>query len=213
MGKIKNIEPSAGERILQAAKEVFAQKGFAATRMQEIADHAGINKGLLHYYYKSKERLFRAVFEDAFTRFSRRLNDILASEMPLLEKLDSLVDEYLDMLLEHPNLPGFIVSELHTNSEEFIHELMNMKERPDPARLIMQVHLEAQAGRIRDVDPFHLVLSILSMCAFPFIARPLFQKMANIDDDMYRSLMQTRKKAVKDLLFHAIRIPDQSDKS
>lgn len=204
------METNTEEKILIAAREIFTQRGFAGTRMQEIADRAGINKGLLHYYFKTKETLFKAIFKEAFLQFSRKLNEVLSSERPVMEKVESIVDEYLDLLLANPNLPGFIVNELHTNTEAFIAEIMSMSERPDPSRLIMQLHLDSQAGKIRQVDPFHTVLNILSMCVFPFIARPMLQSMVHLDDATYLHLMRQRKAAIKDFIRHAIQSPDQS---
>ena len=80
--------------------------------MQEIADRAGINKGLLHYYFRSKEALFKVIFREAFTRFSKILHTVLSEDRPLLEKIDRIVDEYMDLLCQNPALPGFIVNEL-----------------------------------------------------------------------------------------------------
>ncbi|HNA17232.1 MAG TPA: helix-turn-helix domain-containing protein, partial [Ferruginibacter sp.] len=51
------------QKILESARNVFIQKGLAGARMQDIADHAGVNKALLHYYFTSKDKLFNIVFE------------------------------------------------------------------------------------------------------------------------------------------------------
>jgi TetR/AcrR family transcriptional regulator len=56
-------------KILQAAREVFQRKGLYGARMQEIADAAGINKALLHYYFRNKDKLFDAIFSDVFQNF------------------------------------------------------------------------------------------------------------------------------------------------
>lgn len=210
MGKNKHAEPGTEAKILAAARELFAQRGYAGTRMQEIADYAGINKGLLHYYFKTKETLFKAVFKESFQEFSQKLNEIFASSRPLLEKLDAVVDEYMYILLANPNLPGFIVSELHTNTEAFVEEIMSLSSRPDPSKLMMQLHLEAQAGRIRLVDPFQTMLHLFSMCVFPFIARPMIQGMVHLDNQTYMELMRHRKAAIKDFLRHALLPEDQT---
>ena len=195
---------STEEKILDAAREIFAQRGFSGARMQDIADQAGINKGLLHYYFRSKEALFKVIFREAFTRFSKTLHTVISEERPLLEKIDRIVDEYTDMLCQNPALPGFIVNELHTNPDQFVAEIMQLPERPDPSRLVLQLHIESQAGRIRKVDPLQTMLSILSMCAFPFIARPMLQRMVHIDQETYLGLMRQRTHAVKDFIRTAL---------
>ena len=200
MDDTKNTE----EKILDAAREIFAQRGFSGARMQDIADQAGINKGLLHYYFRSKEALFKVIFREAFIRFSKTLHTVISEERPLLEKIDRIVDEYTDLLCQNPALPGFIVNELHTNPDQFVAEIMQLPERPDPSRLVLQLHIESQAGRIRKVDPLQAMLSILSMCAFPFIARPMLQRMVHIDQETYLGLMRQRTHAVKDFIRTAL---------
>ncbi|MCB9082306.1 MAG: TetR/AcrR family transcriptional regulator [Lewinellaceae bacterium] len=200
-----NTDPNTEEKILQAARDVFTSKGFAATRMQEIADHAGINKGLLHYYFKSKERLFRAVFSDAFRRFMRSINPVIDSNAPLLEKIRTIVHSYLEMLLENPLLPGFLANEIHTNHEGFLQEMFQDQERPHVAELIVSIQLEVQAGRIReDVNPFHLVMNILSMCAFPFIARPMLTQLTPLNDETFMILMHQREQEIMKVIERTI---------
>ena len=194
------------EKILEAARTVFTQKGYAAARMQEIADVAEINKGLLHYYFRSKERLFHAVFEEAFGRVVKHVNHIFESNLPLFEKIEGFVEKYMDTLLENPEVPAFVVNELNQKGEAFVKELMQKRQKPNPMPLIMQIQMEVDAGKIRQVNPFQLVLSLLSMCAFPFIARPLFKSFAQIDDRMYMQLMESRKKEIVDLVINGIKL-------
>lgn len=200
------MEETTEGKILAAAKEVFTRKGFAATRMQEIADVAGINKGLLHYYFRSKNKLFHAVFDEAFGQFALRINEVSAADMPLLEKIEAFVSQYMDTLIANPALPSFVINELNQKGEAFVKDLMSREKKPNLLPLIGQIQMEIQAGRIREVNPFHLVLNMLSMCAFPFIARPLFQGIAQVDDQTYLKLMESRKREVIDFIHYAIKI-------
>jgi TetR/AcrR family transcriptional regulator len=198
-------EPSAEGKILEAARQVFMQKGFAAARMQEIADVAGINKGLLHYYFRNKNQLFRAVFDEAFERFALQINEVFAADLPLRRKIEAFVEHYIDIMLENPALPSFVLNELNQKGEEFVAEIMSRSHRPNPLPLIGQIQLEVDTGRIRPLNPLHLLLNMLSMCAFPFIARPLFQGIAQVDDAAYLRLMASRKREVADFIWRAIR--------
>ena len=199
-------EQNTESKILEAARQVFTQKGFAAARMQEIADVAGINKGLLHYYFRNKNKLFKAVFDEAFERFALKVNDIFAADIPLFEKIEAFVDQYMDIMLENPSLPAFVINELNQKGDEFVKGIMNRKHRPNPLLLIGQIQMEVEAGRIRPVNPLHLVLNMLSMCAFPFIARPMFQGLVQVDDATYLKLMENRKREVTDFILNAIRV-------
>ena len=192
-------------KILDAAREVFTKKGYAAARTQEIAEAAGVNKGLLHYYKWNKTKLFQAVFDEAFTKFALQINEIFEADLSLFEKIESFVDNYMDILLENPYLPAFVINELNQNQEGFINDLLGRKERPNPMKLLVQIQMEAQAGRIRaEVNPFHLLLNMVSLCAFPFIARPLLQRIVQIDEATYMQFLQMRKKEVTSFIIHSI---------
>jgi TetR/AcrR family transcriptional regulator len=198
-------EPNAESKILEAARQVFMQKGYAAARMQEIADAAGMNKGLLHYYFRNKDKLFTAVFDEAFERFALQINAVFAADLPLFDKVEAFVDAYMDIMLDNPALPGFVINELNQKGEQFVKQLMSRQHRPNPLPFIGQIQLEIEAGRIRPVNPLHLLLNMLSMCAFPFIARPMFQGIVQVDDASYLKLMESRKREVVDFILNAIR--------
>lgn len=193
------------EKILVAARAVFMQKGFAAARMQEIADEAQINKGLLHYYFRSKNRLFQAVFQEAFGKVILHINQVFETELPLFEKIEIFVTRYMQTLLDNPQLPVFVINELNQKGVDFIDELLDRGQRPNPLPLIMQIQAEVEAGNIRQVNPFHLVLSMLSMCVFPFIAQPLFQAFAQVNEQQYKQLLQNRAQEIIDLIIFSIR--------
>ena len=199
------MEQDVTTKILAAAKEVFTKKGYAAARTQEIAEVAGVNKGLLHYYKWNKEKLFRAVFHEAFNEFALSINSVFEADIPLFEKIEKFVHTYIGILLDNPALPSFVINELNQNQEAFIEDILSQKERPNPMKLMVQIQMEAQAGRIREnITPFNLFLNILSMCVFPFIARPLLQQVVQIDDSTYMQFMEHRKKEITDFVIHAI---------
>ncbi|MFK5974290.1 MAG: TetR/AcrR family transcriptional regulator, partial [Flavobacteriaceae bacterium] len=104
-------------RILTAAKNVFQRKGMDGSRMQEIANEAGINKAMLHYYYRSKQLLFEAVFKNAFSLLAPQLNAILNDDSSIEEKIKNFTHNYITFILKHPYLPNFIIQELNRNPE------------------------------------------------------------------------------------------------
>ena len=92
------------EKIFSAAREVFHRKGFAAARMQEIADEAGINKAMLHYCFKNKDQLFEAVFLNAFGQLAPQINEIFNSEETLFVKIEKFTESYISFVMENPFL-------------------------------------------------------------------------------------------------------------
>src|SRR6185436_8076926 len=99
-------------RILDAAHTVFMRRGTAGARMQEIAKEAGVNSALLHYYFRSKERLSEAVFRRAAGELLPAVIQTLGEKRELEEKIEAVIDIELSRLIKTPYLPGYILSEL-----------------------------------------------------------------------------------------------------
>ena len=191
------------EKILQAAKTVFQQKGFDGTRMQDIADEADINKALLHYYFRSKDRLFDAVFRDAFKKFFPKVQEILVSDIPLQKKLEGFIDKYIDMVTENPFLPIFILNEVNRNPDK-IDEIINLQVI-NPQLLFQSVQKEIESGNIRPIDPRHLIVSTIGMCLFPFLAKPIIKNfLMNNSEEEYKLFISQRKKEVTELVLKSI---------
>ena len=95
--------------ILTAAQQHFVQKGYAATRMEDIAAAADINKAMLHYYFRTKEKLFEEIVNQTLNTLIPRIAQAMDSEGTVLEKLEVVVNTYVTTLLEYPDIPFFIM--------------------------------------------------------------------------------------------------------
>ncbi|MBN2682315.1 MAG: TetR family transcriptional regulator [Bacteroidales bacterium] len=197
-------------KILEAAQDVFTEKGMSGTRMQEIADKAGINKSLLHYYYRSKEKLFGAVFKTVLTRFLPKTLKILNAEMPLFEKIEKFVDAYLDIIMKNPSAPIFLINEMHKNpngiASIMINAFTDMGFHP-AERFAVDVETAKKQGLIRDdVNAKHLFVNMMSICIFPVAARPLLQRIGfdNNSKD-YDLFLSVRKTEVRNFIINSIK--------
>jgi len=198
-GKEENTE----ERILNAAKEVFLRKGMAGARMQEIANEAGINKSLLHYYYRSKDKLFLSVFRLAIQNFIPEIKSIIFSDSPVTDKIDRFVGEYIDVLLNNPFVPLFILQEIQRDPDRLLG--IFQEEGIQPQMVLAQFKQAVDNEEIRAIDPVHLLINILSMCIFPIAARPMMQRMFyNNDSGAYDEFLEERKKVVSEFVKNAI---------
>ncbi len=191
--------------ILNAAKRIFQQKGMQGTRMQEIADEAGINKALLHYYFRSKQLLFEAVFKHAFLLLAPQLNSVINEDTSLFEKIEKFSTNYISFILKHPYLPNFIIQELNRNPE-FINQLIEKKEFPSIEKFKKQVVENIQNGTIKPIDPSQLFMNLISLNMLPFLAAPLLKGFLNIDNDAYQQLLENRKTEVADFITNALKI-------
>jgi len=194
------------QKILDAAASVFHAKGYDGARMQKIADKAGINKGLLHYYFKTKDSLFEKVYSSAFRKILEQMATALSKAVPLDEKIEAMVDGYFDMLLTNPALPRFVMNELSKDPGQFV--LKNMSRQMEAAFTVFEsaVQKEISAGRIRPTDPRQLCMSIVALSVFPFMGKPVLQYVLGVDHKEYQVLMQDRKLLVKQFIRQAISV-------
>jgi TetR/AcrR family transcriptional regulator len=191
------------EKILAAAQTVFIKKGMDGSRMQEIADEAGINKALLHYYFRSKQKLFEAIFSMVFNQIFPDIRNLLFSEEPFEDKIADFIEKYIDLLLKHPFLPSFILKEINRDPE-FLASVIK-KQGINPADIVTVIEKEMNKGKIRKMDPRELMVNILCLSIFPFAARPLMQIVFfNNDQKAYKKFLIQRKDTVKEFLLNSI---------
>jgi TetR/AcrR family transcriptional regulator len=200
----KVVEDSTTEqKILAAAKQIFTLKGLSGARMQDIADQAGINKALLHYYFRSKDKLFEVIFHEAFSRFLPQLNHVIASDMPLFEKIEKFTGYYIDMAIENPFLPLFVLNEMNKHPAEFFKKTW-ANNPPQVEILVAQIERDKKKGLIKNIAPVQLVMNMMSLCVFPFVGKPLFKMIMHIEEQQFRQLMEQRKKEVAAFIIAAI---------
>lgn len=204
MDKIK-IEKSAEEKILAAAKKVFTTKGMAGARMQDIADEAGINKALLHYYFRSKEKLFEVIFFEAAQKLFPRINLIFESDMPLFEKIENFAEQYITMMSENPYLPLFVLNEVSKEPEIFIKKIWGKQNMPHPEKFLVQIEREVKNRTIKKVSPLHLLINLISLSVFPFVAKPMIQFTLGLDEMQFKNVMEQRKKEVAKFIIDSIK--------
>jgi TetR/AcrR family transcriptional regulator len=95
------------QQILDAAREVYIERGFLATEIGEIAKKAGIARGLVYYYYKDKTEVFQTLFEDALTAAVQFVSAKLKTNQPPLERLQLYALHYLHTAAHEPKMVNF----------------------------------------------------------------------------------------------------------
>ncbi|WP_460557746.1 TetR/AcrR family transcriptional regulator [Ferruginibacter profundus] len=201
----KKKDDTTEEKILAAARKVFTTKGMAGARMQDIADEAGINKAMLHYYFRDKDKLFEVIFMEEANKFFPRINFIFESEAPLFEKIELFVNEYIDEMVENPYLPWFIMNEANRDAEQFFARVWSMTKNPRPMKFLEQIEKEVKKGTIKKVNPLHLLLNLLSMTIFPFIARPMIIKNLKMSDQQFEQVIEQRRKEIPKFIIDSIK--------
>lgn len=198
------LPDSTEQKIFDAAHEIFTQKGMDGTKMQEIADLAGINKALLHYYYRTKEKLFEAVAKAVIGTAVPVIRQLFEGEQPLQEKIRYFVDFYISLISRNPFIPLFIISEINKHPDQFF-EAMFPQEMTRPEVFFKQVQIEIAEGRIRPVSPKHLIVNIISLCVFPFVGKPMMRLVLGMGTGEMRVFMEERKAEVTSFVLAALR--------
>jgi TetR/AcrR family transcriptional regulator len=201
----KNKDLTTETSILNAAKRIFQHKGMDGARMQEIADEAGINKALLHYYYRSKQLLFEAVFTNSFLLLAPQLNKVINDESSLFDKIRNFTNNYISFVIKHPYLPNFIIQELNRNPE-FVSKLISNEQFPNINKFKKQVVISVNEGLIKPINPEQLFINIMALNMLPFIAAPLLKGFLTINNNNYQQLMEDRKTVVAEFIINAIKI-------
>jgi len=201
----KTKDSTTESEILKAAKRIFQYKGMAGARMQEIADEAGINKALLHYYYRSKQLLFEAVFKSAFLLLAPQLNKVINDDSSIFDKIKNFTNNYISFVIKHPYLPNFIIQELNRNPE-FVERLINEEHFPNIEKFRNQVNQSVQEGAIKPIKAEQLFINIVALNMLPFIAAPLLKGFLTIDDASFQQLLEERKTEVAAFIINAIKI-------
>ena len=191
-------------KILEAAKNVFQTKGMDGARMQEIADEAKINKAMLHYYYRSKQLLFEAVFKQAFSLLAPQLNAILNDDSSIEEKIKNFTENYTSFMMKHPYLPNFIIHELNKN-EEFIVKLKQNTGFPNLEKFKAKVEDEINKGILIPINADQLFVNIIALNIFPFLGKPLIKAFTDKDEQSYKEFVESRKTEVSKFIINSIK--------
>jgi TetR/AcrR family transcriptional regulator len=195
---------STEQRILAAAKKIFIKQGMAGARMQDIANEAGINKAMLHYYFRSKEKLFEMIFQEEMGKLMLRITDIFTSDEPLFIKIEMFCRQYMETLIETPYIPLFIIHELNRQPKKFIENIWKDK-KPPLEKMMEQIEDEIKKGTIKPIDPFQLILNMMSLCIFPFVGKPILQHISGMSNEHYLEMLELRKTEVSRFIIASIK--------
>jgi TetR/AcrR family transcriptional regulator len=190
--------------ILQAARKVFIEKGLDGARMQEIADEAGINKALLHYYFRSKEKLFEMIFQEEIVKFFPKMVSLMSSEdLSFEEKIRTFVTNYISIFINNPFLPSFIIREIHRNPENISQYFV--KSGFDIGNVKFAITNLAKQLNMNYNEARHFMINMVSLCIFPFAGRPLIERILFYDDKVeYNRFLEERKTVVAEYIINSL---------
>lgn len=197
------------DRIKAVAQQLFLEQGFAATSTTQIAREAGCTQALVHYYYRTKENLFRQIFLEQIQAAMDVVVRSLNNDVPFDEFLVNAISLYFDTLMKDPRLPYFALEELVSNPERRKYLRENFVKKPQYAMYYMQldarVRREQEAGRLVKIETFDIMMSVASLTVFNFIALPMYRDLLEHNDEQVRAFLLHRKKEVIRLILNGLK--------
>ena len=192
------------EKILASARKEFAEKGLEGSRVDRIAEGAGVNKAMIYYHFASKERLYQTILEDLFGRARTFIDRVLAEDLSLDERLSELARFYSDVFTSSPELRPIVLREMASGGERmramFSRTILEV-EAPRRMRALLEEGI--RDGKLRRVDPAHAVISFIGMNLFYLFFSPLVAAVWEIEDG--ETYGRSRPQEVVDVFLHGIK--------
>ena len=187
--------------IKETAKKMFFKEGRYDATTQDIADAAGVNRTLLHYYFRSRDILLEKVLLEGQIEFKQKMSEKLVKEESFRERISRFIDAWMEHTAEYPYLESYLVTKVY--SESFV-ENLSKGQKDDPqeiAQFFAEIDVEMAAGRIIRMEPIQFLLNMISMVSYPLIMRPLLEKSLALNKAEYNKIMKDRKSAIMSSLF------------
>lgn len=190
------LEQNTEQAILDAATKLFVEKGFASTSTTEIAKEVGCNQAAVHYYYRTKEKLFESIFESKFRFFISKFLEANNDDIPFKEKLAKKIEVHFDLIKDNPKIPLFLINELGTNPKRLEKMKYTLGNVPKEAigQFKEELDAEIKKGTVRKMDIFDLLLTIISLNIMLFLIGPIFKVVSNMTDESFEKMLVNRKK-------------------
>ncbi|MGF1533636.1 MAG: TetR/AcrR family transcriptional regulator [Bernardetiaceae bacterium] len=190
--------------IKNAAKKVFLMNGLKGARMQAIADEAGINRSMLHYYFRSKEKLFEVVFADAMREMNDRMGAIAESDTDIFQKIEHFIRDYSRKASENPEFDLFLMNEFRQDPK-FFEALLNTSSTGKSIRsFIVELEKAVKDGVIVG-DAKQIFLSVIGACLFPFAGMTFMRTLMGEDEANYQQLLEQRIRFLTEFLIKGIK--------
>ena len=198
----KKKRQSKKELILKAAEEVFMANGYEATKTTQIAERAGVTHAMLHYYFQTKENIFRKIYEDKINMLKDPIVALVENkEMELPQRIDTIIETHFEFLKANPTLPHFVISEMNNNPhlietmKENIGELMGKSYK----KLQNEIDDYVAQGIINPITALDLLLDIVSLNVSAFVMLPIMKSVVS-DKDEQNAILEQRKKEIKETI-------------
>lgn len=201
-------ELNTEQAILAAAEKEFMNKGYAMTKTTEIAKAAGVTHAMLHYYFRTKENLFDMVFRKKATLMASSFINIVDNDLSFFEKLRLAIEAHFDYIAQSPKLPLFILSEIAGNEERLtiLKNIFIPILGETTSGLSKSINEEVAKGTIRPITPLDLIIDVVALNAFVFIAQPILKLLTEANRIEYQDFLNHRREENVQLMISRLKV-------
>ena len=182
--------------IKDTAKRIFFSEGKLHATTQDIADAAGVNRTLLNYYFRTRDILFEQVATEARLEMSAVLDKVFTSELEFKDKLQQLINVFMDEAIKFPYREVYVVTELNRTDK-----VVTEEKKTRVKAFLKEISAEMEQGKIKKMDPRQFCMNLFSLMAYPLITNCLNKSIYNVNDAEYKKLMKDRKKVIFELIY------------
>jgi TetR/AcrR family transcriptional regulator len=196
VNKVEFQSENLEEKIIEAAKDLFVRKGFEQTSMSDIAQAVEINRSTLHYYFRTKEKMFQAVFGSIVISFLPRIQLIFDEEATFMEKLSKVLDEYFSIFMTNPFLPKFILSEIQRDVDQLLNvgRVLHLDQYLRAIGNVIEDEMEK--GTIKNIPLPEVLITFMSSVTFPFLSKNLVIALFYEDEGGFEHFLEQWKKRI-----------------
>lgn len=171
MGAIENN--NLEQKIIETAQQLFIEKGFVETSMSDIAHAVGVNRPVLHYYFRTKDKMFQAVFSNIVASVIPKVQDILRQDVPFIKRMELILDEYIKKFIESPYLVKFILGEIQRDVNHLISIAKELQLNNCFDILYKYLSDEMQKGKLKTVPIPFVFFTFYGLLTYPFLSKNL----------------------------------------
>ena len=195
------------EQILLLAKELFMQYGYEGVSTTQVAKAVGCNQALVHYYYRTKQNLFKIICQQEIQKMLKILADIPQEDISFENFIEKIIEAQIGFLKNNPDAPFFIIGELRHNSEvlKMMKELFSEFGKEIVGKIRMFVQMKQSKGELKDISIEDLLIDIVSLDVMSFVGQVLFTQILEMDSQTQEAFLERRKTHIKKLILSNIK--------
>lgn len=200
-------EDNMEKQILLAAKELFLLNGYDAVSTTQVAKKVGCNQALVHYYYRTKQNLFKIIFQEEIEKMFKRLIEIPQDDISIEEFISKVIDTQLEFMKENKDVPLFLLGELRNNSEilELLPENYSYYSNEILGKMRTFIKMKQSKGELQEVIVEDLLVDILSLNMFPIMTQSFFLKVWGMNPQEQNTFLEKRKEHIKKVILASIK--------